>query len=834
MRVAWLLATAACTAAYRAPFPRPRAPRASSVRLCEEPAEPPLPAGWKQAKAPDGRTYYYLPGGKGTQWVRPTEPDAPAPLLSGDATPPATQHSLKRKAEAVTAAKAVKQAEEKASLERRARAGRLTQLEKQARKKDATEQKAARVETARLSWERHEKAEGEWKAEQEAARVEAARVSLERHEKAKSERKAEAEKAATRAKADKYAWSISAEKFEAEEATRRYNTEQAWITAGYDCERLEREEAAREEQYKAHAAELQVLARAGRFQEMRLRFEQLIREMPSASSDAVRRMQDAAGPVVDDIVAMVEAAAAPGPAAPVAATVTVTALDADAAAATAGATTDAEGLLRSLLTVKVTPIHLLLPTAGTVTEPSSSSAQAAALAALYTRLDRRTRVEALLRDMQDRRAAAEFGRTEQRLRGLLATPGAAPDEIFQCTQQLLTDTHGTLVARCLGLVGSDSALPAYAGDGFPRELAERRHELLLAVVDHACARVAAHDGEAPISHGRLMSLVALRQLLLSPELPKYALRHGLGRLRHSESEANLKDIYESLNFPYTPRLVNGHPFPPSASDIFLQQPSPLYAHLMEQLNPLSIANLSRLEAATRMLLVDFQPSSIASGTERRRSGSVIVGMEQARQLRDAEYAAYLDMEYMTPEKGWLNLITGGGKRWHDANLRLVRLATKETVHSLSRKKPKDEGLDAGDIEPFERRVKKYMKAGYKIYSFFKPADSQFITHCAGLEPHEYDRVAVDFRALLGSLTTFFLDTGAPNSMDIARDAMGLPGTAEWELAGRARIEGLLHTAGAGVPHTAPMDTWQLAFPGCMVHKLLNDRSLPISQLLAAP
>ena len=127
-----------------------------------------------------------------------------------------------------------------------------------------------------------------------------------------------------------------------------------------------------------------------------------------------------------------------------------------------------------------------------------------------------------------------------------------------------------------------------------------------------------------------------------------------------------------------------------------------------------------------------------------------------------------------------------------------------------------------------------MKAGYKIYSFSKSADSRFITYCAGLEPHEYDRVAVDFRAVLGSLTTFFLDTGAPNSMDIARDTMGLPGTAEWELADRARIEGLLHTAGAGVPHTAPMDTWQLAFPGCMVHKLLNDRSLPISQLLAAP
>ena len=34
-------------------------------------ADPPLPAGWKQAKAADGRTYYYyLPEGKRTQWVR--------------------------------------------------------------------------------------------------------------------------------------------------------------------------------------------------------------------------------------------------------------------------------------------------------------------------------------------------------------------------------------------------------------------------------------------------------------------------------------------------------------------------------------------------------------------------------------------------------------------------------------------------------------------------------------------------------------------------------------------------------------------------------------------
>ena len=103
MRVAWLLATAACAAAYRAPLPRPSAPRASSgaprasrVRLCEEAAEPPLPAepepplpaGWKQAEAPDGRTYYYVRGGKDTQWVRPTEPAGAAAAPAEEDAPP--------------------------------------------------------------------------------------------------------------------------------------------------------------------------------------------------------------------------------------------------------------------------------------------------------------------------------------------------------------------------------------------------------------------------------------------------------------------------------------------------------------------------------------------------------------------------------------------------------------------------------------------------------------------------------------------------------------------------------------------------------------------------
>jgi len=35
-------------------------------------ALPPLPPGWKEAKAADGRTYYYKPGTSSTTWVRPT------------------------------------------------------------------------------------------------------------------------------------------------------------------------------------------------------------------------------------------------------------------------------------------------------------------------------------------------------------------------------------------------------------------------------------------------------------------------------------------------------------------------------------------------------------------------------------------------------------------------------------------------------------------------------------------------------------------------------------------------------------------------------------------
>jgi pre-mRNA-processing factor 40 len=56
-------------------------------------ADAPLPAGWKSAKAPDGRTYYFAPGEK-TRWTRPTEPTgaaaAPAAAPATPAAAPAT------------------------------------------------------------------------------------------------------------------------------------------------------------------------------------------------------------------------------------------------------------------------------------------------------------------------------------------------------------------------------------------------------------------------------------------------------------------------------------------------------------------------------------------------------------------------------------------------------------------------------------------------------------------------------------------------------------------------------------------------------------------------
>lgn len=57
---------------------------------------PPLPTGWKEATAPDGRTYYWChsaDGGKATQWVRPTQP-VDQPLQPGEATSQLTEKQL--------------------------------------------------------------------------------------------------------------------------------------------------------------------------------------------------------------------------------------------------------------------------------------------------------------------------------------------------------------------------------------------------------------------------------------------------------------------------------------------------------------------------------------------------------------------------------------------------------------------------------------------------------------------------------------------------------------------------------------------------------------------
>ena len=48
-------------------------------------AEASLPSGWKTAKHPDGRTYYYHAATKKTMWRRPTEGDAPADGAAGAA-----------------------------------------------------------------------------------------------------------------------------------------------------------------------------------------------------------------------------------------------------------------------------------------------------------------------------------------------------------------------------------------------------------------------------------------------------------------------------------------------------------------------------------------------------------------------------------------------------------------------------------------------------------------------------------------------------------------------------------------------------------------------------
>ena len=42
------------------------------------PPIPPLPALWQEARAPDGRVYYYNTQTKATQWTKPAELMGPA------------------------------------------------------------------------------------------------------------------------------------------------------------------------------------------------------------------------------------------------------------------------------------------------------------------------------------------------------------------------------------------------------------------------------------------------------------------------------------------------------------------------------------------------------------------------------------------------------------------------------------------------------------------------------------------------------------------------------------------------------------------------------------
>lgn len=53
-------------------------------------AAQPLPPGWKEAKTPDGRSYYFQPGSSTTTWTRPTAPP------DGANEPADDEHSAKR------------------------------------------------------------------------------------------------------------------------------------------------------------------------------------------------------------------------------------------------------------------------------------------------------------------------------------------------------------------------------------------------------------------------------------------------------------------------------------------------------------------------------------------------------------------------------------------------------------------------------------------------------------------------------------------------------------------------------------------------------------------
>ena len=64
---------------------------AAAAATCEAAAEPslePLPAGWKETRAPDGRVYYYRPDSGVTQWKRPAAPPMPPPPPPPSIPPP--------------------------------------------------------------------------------------------------------------------------------------------------------------------------------------------------------------------------------------------------------------------------------------------------------------------------------------------------------------------------------------------------------------------------------------------------------------------------------------------------------------------------------------------------------------------------------------------------------------------------------------------------------------------------------------------------------------------------------------------------------------------------
>ena len=132
--------------------------------------------------------------------------------------------------------------------------------------------------------------------------------------KAKAENKAAAKAERQASKAAETAAAQAAKKV-AEAAICAANSAAAWRTAAIDCSRLQREDVAKEEQCEARAAVLLALAQQGRWHELWLQVQQLVREkMPSAANDTVRRMQDAAGPMVDAVIEMAIAATAPVPA----------------------------------------------------------------------------------------------------------------------------------------------------------------------------------------------------------------------------------------------------------------------------------------------------------------------------------------------------------------------------------------------------------------------------------------------------------------------------------------------------------------------------------------